>query len=162
MYHHGTRRYIDHLQDFVHGINNSVNRMIRQTPASVVTGKLVTHGAAKKNRLTKGTTVRISTDRATFQKGYEKGWSEEEFKITKVILGSPTTYRIEDFQGEAIDGIFYDYDLVPCENKEQLYRIERVIDKRTRKGRKQILVKWLGFTDAYNSWEDADNVVKIN
>ena len=58
-----------------------------------------------------GDTVRISKYKSTFTKGYESNFTEEIFKITKVIRGDPTVYEIEDLEGELIIGKFYEEEL---------------------------------------------------
>ena len=68
-------------------------------------------------------------------------------------------YVLETFDGkEIINGAFYDNELTKVTG--EIYRIEKVLKTRKHKGRTQHYVKWKGFTDNYNSWIDADNIVK--
>ena len=55
-----------------------------------------------------GDTVKISMYKSIFTIDYEPNFTEEPFKITKVIRGDPTVYEIEDLKGEPIIWKFYE------------------------------------------------------
>lgn len=55
-----------------------------------------------------GNTVRISKYKSTFTKGCEASFTEELFKISKVIHRDQNVYELEDLEGEAIIGKFYE------------------------------------------------------
>ena len=42
------------------------------------------------------------------------------------------------------------------------YNIEKIVKQRTRKGKKQYLVKWEGYSPKHNSWVDETDVVQTN
>ena len=69
-------------------------------------------------------------------------------------------YKINDYNGEPVTGTWYDEELKHISNNQ--YRIERVIRQRTAAdGTKEILVKWEGWPEKFNSWireEDQYNV----
>ena len=103
-----------------------------------------------------GDYVRISRQKNVFEKGYENPWSMEIFKIIKVHDTTPYTYSIEDTKGDPITGSFYEQELQhTAQNPSSEFLVEKVLDRRTVKGKKQVLVKWLGYSDAFNSWIDA-------
>ena len=66
------------------------------------------------------------------------------FKISKIQLTFPVTYKITDYNGEEIQGSFYEQELQ--KTKQDIFRIEKII----RQGNKS-LVKWMGYNDSFNS-----------
>jgi hypothetical protein len=108
-----------------------------------------------------GDLVRISSARHTFRKGYKGKWNEEVFRVKKIKFGLPhNVYILEEWDGETVKGIFYPYELgkVP-DGETQLFRIERILKERTKKGKKEVLIRWLGWPNKYDSWEPASSVV---
>ena len=45
-----------------------------------------------------------------FDKGYTQRWTEEDFKISKMQLTIPVTYKTTDYNGEEIQGSFYEQE----------------------------------------------------
>ena len=162
-----TYTYIDILPDLVEDYNNTVHSSTKLTPVEA---------SKKKNELTVwrnlypdrlkihdlrpkfsvGDEVRISKKKKTFEKGYTTRWTEEIFTITKIQNTNPITYKIADLQGEEIDGTFYEPELQKTE--QQVFRIEKVIEKRKNKS----LVKWKGYSDKFNSWVDNKNLIDLS
>ena len=93
-----------------------------------------------------GDRVRITKKKKTFEKGYTSRWTEEVFTVSQVKHTTPITYNITDYSGEEIQGTFYEHELQ--KNNQEVYRIEKVI----KKGKTKSLVKWKGYTEAFNSW----------
>ena len=60
--------------------------------------------------------------------------------------------KLKDLNGEEIKGSFYEQELQ--KTTQEMFRIEKVI---RRKGDKS-LVKWVGYSDKFNSWIDKDLV----
>ena len=58
-----------------------------------------------------GDHVRITKKKKTFDKGYTQRWTEEIFKISKIQLTIPVTYKITDYNAEEIQGSFYEQEL---------------------------------------------------
>lgn len=54
-----------------------------------------------------------------------------------------------------------DYDdlLASGSDDEDIYTVERVVDKRRSGGRVQYLVKWLNYADEDNTWEPVENIL---
>ena len=46
-----------------------------------------------------------------FDKGYTQRWTEEVSKISKIQLTISVTYKITDYNGEEIQGSFYEQKL---------------------------------------------------
>ncbi|KAK4025420.1 chromobox protein homolog 1 [Daphnia magna] len=49
-------------------------------------------------------------------------------------------------------------DLETQKNVEEKYVVEKVVDKRKRKGAVQYLLKWKGYDESENTWEQAENM----
>ena len=65
--------------------------------------------------------------------------------------------------GDVIIGSFYNEELQKAYvTDDKVYKIEKVLKKRTYRGVKQIYVKWLYYPRKCNSWVDASSVEKIN
>ena len=118
------------------------------------------HGKIKnqKPKLNVGDYVRIAKIKGKFSRGYNEQASQEIFKIhrVKTNLKIPL-YELSNYRGdEIIKGSFYDFELVKVEG--DTFRIEKVVKKRKYRGKNQLLVKWKGFDDSYNSWIDAAGI----
>ena len=102
-----------------------------------------------------GDNVRITKKKKIFDKGYKQRWTEEVFKISKIKLTIPVTYKITDHNEEEIQGSFYEQELQ--KTSQGTFRIEKVL---RRKGDKS-LIKWIGYPKSFNSWIDMKAIVKL-
>ena len=158
------------LPMFVKTYNNRKHRMIGVTPYEAETRPELEidiqkrlnayHGKIKnqKPKLNVGDYVRIAKIKGKFSRGYNEQASQEIFKIhrVKTNLKIPL-YELSNYRGdEIIKGSFYDFELVKVEG--DTFRIEKVVKKRKYRGKNQLLVKWKGFDDSYNSWIDAAGI----
>ena len=101
---------------------------------------------ASKPKFKVGGKVRISKyKRKVFDKGYTPNWTEEMFLVDKIQSTNPITYKLKDLNNEEIQGSFYQPELLKA--KQDVFRIEKVIRKDYKK--KQVLVKWLGYSDDF-------------
>lgn len=172
-----TKRYIDVLQALVQSYNNSIHSTIKMRPAAVT---IYNAEKARKNMLEKalkrqvirkkprykvGQYVRISRERHIFEKGYEKGWSEEIFKIVKVKKRQNLfIYELCDLEGEDIEGFFYpeELSLVHSERvSREEYKINEILKTRGKGAKKEYFVSWVGYPDKFNSWILASEVKKL-
>lgn len=101
-----------------------------------------------------GDFVRISKYKSIFEKGYTPNWSTEIFKINKIKNTHPVTYQIEDLRNQVILGSFYNYELQKTKYPDT-FLIEKILKK---KG-EMLFVKWLGLSEAENSWIDKKALV---
>lgn len=109
-----TYRYVDMLQNLVHGYNNSTHSTIKMKPNDVNAKNIleVYNNMYKKPKLDKsaefleGDSVRISKFKHNLEKGYTGNWSDEIFKIKSIIRRVPCVYTINDLKGEPVDGVF--------------------------------------------------------
>ncbi|XP_071942814.1 uncharacterized protein [Antedon mediterranea] len=100
-----------------------------------------------------GNKVRISRYKMPFEKGYLANWTEEIFRIRKRTGSTVPTYKLEDWDGEIIEGTFYEKELQKVSKSDKdTYRVEEVIKKRKRGGKTEYFVKWLGYPAKFNSW----------
>ena len=79
-------------------------------------------------------------------------WSEV-FVISKIKNTVPSTYVINDLNGEEIIGTFYEKELQKTNQKE--FGIEKVL----RKKKDKLYVKWKGYNNSFNSWIDKIDLV---
>lgn len=165
--HANTLRWIDILAKIIVAINNSVNRTLGRTPASVRDGDLQDPRTviASKKKIAKfavGDTVRLLKYRKTFDKSYLPNFTRELFVISEVKdAHTPVYYQLKDLNGEPIQGSFYAEELVKSTNRDQVYKVEAVLKTRKYRGKKQHFVKWLGYDDTFNSWVNASDVHSI-
>jgi hypothetical protein len=167
--HTGKRKYIHVLQDVMAAYNTSYHSAIGRKPSEVNssnTGEVYDYLYSGRGRYSKLETsakaapllkvndyVKISASKHKLQKGYDANWSYEVFKITKVIKREPVVYKLVDWEGEPVTGVFYESELQKVAVKDsQTYRIERIISSKGSGNNKKLLVKWLGYPDKFNSY----------
>jgi transposase InsO family protein len=176
--HKQTNRYINVLSQLVDSYNHTYHRSIKMAPASVTKR---TQNVAWQNlygrapadlvrlardatepKLAVGDLVRISKAKHVFEKGYRPNYTDELFRVRAVLHRVPVVYRIEDFNGESIQGTFYEFELqkVDKDLDATTWLIERVIRKRKNRktGIQEVFVKWKGWTDRWNSWIPASSL----
>jgi hypothetical protein len=163
-----TNRYVDVLPQIMLSYNNSYHRSIGRAPIEVndenrdeVADRLYPPKPKKfKWKYRVGQTVRLSTSRMVFRKGYLGSWSEEIFTVTDRYPTVPVTYGIKDAAGEPVKGKMYELELQAVDKPaDDFYLVERVLRTRRRGGKVEHLVKWLGYPESMNSWvEDVRRV----
>ena len=97
-----------------------------------------------------GDRVRITKKKNIFAKGFTPNWKDEIFIISEINPTNPTTYTIKDERGEEVGGTFYEQELQLSHT--DAYRIEKVLKRRIRDGKKQEYVKWKGYDNSHNQW----------
>ena len=129
-----TRKCVDVLDLLVDLYNNTIHSSIKMTPKEACRkenenkvwrnvypefgGKTLTPKFSISDH------VRITKKKKTFDKGYTHRWTEEVFKISKIQLNIPVTYKITDYIGEEIQGSFYEQELQ--KTKQYICRIEKI------------------------------------
>lgn len=162
-----TLRYIDVLPSLLKSYNHTKHRSIGVQPVQVTKsnedqvwqrlyGSIVKKAVRFKFQI--NDTVRISKVKQTFEKGYLPNWTEEIFTIAERVPRQPPVYRLKDYSGETLEGVFYEPELQKVEKEDDVYRIEKVLNQRTRRGKKEYYVKWRGYPDKFNSWVDASTL----
>lgn len=172
--HQNSRRYIDVLQDIVTGYNNGYHSSIKMRPADVTfdndtlawkniqsyrkSKKKLAADAKKPKKKPKyrcGDMVRISRSKGVFEKGYMANFSEEIFKIRRVLEHrDPVVYLLEDLNGEEIDSIFYEPELslVRIDTENHTWQINEILRTSGRGANKKYFVSWVGWPKKFNSW----------
>ena len=103
-----------------------------------------------------GDKVRISLHKQLFEKEATASWTEEIFRIHSLVFNDRVMYTLEDLAGEQLRGNYYQEQLQAT--NQNIYRIDKILRKRTRAGHAEVLVKWSGYSDNFNSWEPANYV----
>lgn len=155
-----TLSYLAELQNHVKGYNATIHKSTGFAPAKVTVDdqekvwlRLYNKPPAHKAHHFKvGDHVRISKARHVFAKGYVGRWSDELFVIKKINRTVPVTFDLQDLAGEDITGVFYNQELVKAKPPE-FWAVETILDQRTRKGKREYLIKWKGYPNKFNSWE---------
>lgn len=179
-----TFRYIDVLQRIVDAYNHRYTRVLQMAPANVnqnnakevfftLYGDPVEKFKARKNikgkklhkryRFKEGDTVRIATERHAYTKGYEQNYSNEIFRIKKRLrLADPVQYRLESLNGEEIKGKFYASEMTKAiPNENDVFEIEKIVEKRKKNGKNEVKVKWLGYDSSQNQWINEEDLIHI-
>lgn len=151
----GNYKWLPMLKGLLHAYNNSTHRTIKMRPIDVnkknandlLSSAYNRIKIAPKGKFKSGDQVRISKFKHAFEKGYTPNWSTEVFTIRKVNMTNPVTYLLDDFQGQSIQGSFYEMELQKT-NHPDVFLVEKVLKT---KG-DQLYVKWLGFSSDHNSW----------
>ena len=65
-----------------------------------------------------GDQVRITKKKGVFDKGYTSNWTRELFVITGVQDTNPPTYKIQDLNGEEVQGTFYEQELQKSDQED--------------------------------------------
>lgn len=167
-----TDRWLDALPDLVFNYNhNTVHTSTKFKPIDATLkknhAKVYLNLYLKKNKATTpkfkvGDSVRIYAWKDAFAKSFKQTFTDELFTVSEIVLtsnGNPTkppTYKLKDYDGEPIQGSFYENELVKFIPQTNEYEIETVIQK---KGNK-CLVKWKGYPHSMNSWVECNTIKK--
>ena len=151
--HHDTLRYLDVLDDLVRSYNRTYHRSIGMAPIEVNTLNQENvwqrlYGdpePIKTPKFAVGDRVRLSKSKRPFKKGYLPSWTDELFTVVECRKGSPWVYVVKDDDGFTLRGTFYAQELQKVFKKDNIYKIESILQER-RKGRgTEVLVKWKGY-----------------
>ena len=115
---------------------------------------------SQKDRLPRysvGQKVRISLHKQLFEKGSTASWTEEIFQIRKLVFTDRVLYKLKDLAGEHLTGSYYPEQLQVT--NQSINRVDKILKKRTHRGKAQVLVKWAGYPDKFNSCEPAEAIL---
>ena len=154
------------LDQLVEFYNNRFHKGIENKPNEVYNNNIIIEKPDEKiiidnSKFKINDKVRISYKRQVFDKGYLPNWTWEIFTISKILDTNPKTYILKDYNGDELKGSFYREELQLSRQPEDFYLIEKVIDEKKVRNKKQYLVKWLGYSDKFNSWISEDDFKKL-
>ncbi|KAK3745286.1 hypothetical protein QZH41_013954 [Actinostola sp. cb2023] len=147
-----TQKYVDVLPEFVTGYNQAYHRSIRRSPDSVTfeNAQEVWHTlydddvkstTRRRFRFRVGDQVHMSKLARAFKKGYLPNWTEEVFVIASQMQGTPPRYKLNEWDGDPIEGSFYEQELQRVTVRpEDSFRVEAIVKRRRRAGQKEVLV----------------------
>jgi len=169
-----TRRWVDELPRLLSWYNRRIHSKLGMSPweASKAKNKdkvYLIHnpigdveGVKRTARYSIGDVVRISRVKGIFEKGYHAGWSREIFTVVEVQVpfssDEPITYKLRDRFGEDLQGSFYDAELGTVKYPDVLL-VEKVLKEKMVRGEKQLLIKWLGYSEKMNTWIPASDIL---
>lgn len=159
----GSYKWLTMLPKLMREYNNAKHRTIRMRPIDVTAEheKRLLQTVYQNNvhlcerpKFSVNDYVRISKYKSQFAKGYTPNWTAEIFQIYMVQCTQPITYKIKDFEGNRIEGGFYEHELLKAKHPH-VFLVEKVLKK---KG-DQVYVKWLGFPSKHNSWINKNKIL---
>ena len=182
-----THRWLDALKDITESYNNTYHRTIKMSPEEALTTndavlwksqyerppkianidnkkpKSSTHKRQQGKNIFKfkvGDVVRLSKIPGTFEKESDKKWTDELFTIASRSLnqGIPK-YEVKDYHNDPIIDKFSTEELQKVIiDQDTHYDIDKILRKRKKRGKTQVLVHWVGWPSKFDSWIDEDQV----
>ena len=163
--------WVSKIDELIDEYNHTKHRTIGMTPIQAVKDGIATPTWEEAKEIKKekakpikakfkvGDRVRIARTKGTFEKGYTAKWSYEIYTIYKIFDSKPPTYELMDDDKDKIKGKFYEQEIQKTKQGKE-YLIDKVIKERTKSGKKEYFVKWLGYPDKFNSWVDESQFLK--
>ncbi len=175
----GTQRYLDVLQDLVKTYNTRSHRGLANNPPSQavkdenihyfrrveqnriapIVERNYKYSRNAKKKFKVGQVVRIKKWKNAFARGYKQTFSNIYYRVHRILETLPTvTFELQNMHdNEVILGGFYAEELQLV--KGDIYKVEKIIKSRRRKGVLEHFVKWLDFDSSHNSWVKASDIV---
>ncbi len=169
--------YSDVIEDIVHGYNQTYHRTIQMSPyealepsnqnrLSYIYAKKTAKQTMKKvqPKFSVGQTVRVSFKRGPFSRGYGQSHSSTRYLIESVDTRFRVpTYKLKNqpnsqSEGELVTGTFHQNQLTLVDIPE--YR-GSIVGHRTRKGEKQALMRFEGYSSEYDQWLPAESIKDV-
>jgi len=167
-----TYRYIDVLSKFVKAYNDTVHSATGMAPSRVTDSDVLaiwkrTEAWRRGVRVAKaqfhvGQHVCICKEKLKFAKNVLQNFSTEIFRIAKLIERRPRLlYELEALNGTPIEDQFYQEELTRVRvTSRSVSQIDKILNKRVRRGILEYLVRWRGHSKDFDSWVPASSVKK--
>ena len=181
-----TYKYDDILQDLVYNYNHSPHRSLNgRAPADIndanetkvwnelyidtlipkpkIKREVTKRKPYNKYKFKKGDYVRITHLKHPFDRDYQEKWTEEIFIIkSRYYRQGIPVYTLMDYDKDLIEGTFYQNELQKVnKDRDDLWRVDKVLKKRTRKGKQELFVSFMGWPKKFNMWLPAENVQNL-
>ena len=173
-----SRKYIDDLKSIVNSYNNSIHRSIGMSPIDVNENNesiifknlyhadnlfdLIKNKKSQKLKFEIGDTVRQKFDPKSLDKRYHQKWSDVVYKVRKVYNKFKTPQYSLELDGKDLRRRFYPEELQKVIiNKNTKWVIEKRLRYRTKDNQREVLVKWRGHPNQYNSWIPLETVENL-
>ena len=160
-----TRKFVDVLGVLEDQYNNTIHSSIKMTPKEASSKENENKvwrnlypefgGKTLAPKFSIGDHVRITKKRNHLIKNTLKDGRRRFSKFQKFQFIIPVTYKITHYNGEEIQGSFYEQELQ--KSKQDIFRIEKIIKQQGNKS----LVKYLGYNNSFNSWVDKKDINKL-
>ena len=155
--------WLDALPRLIDAYNEKLHRGINQTPNDVFFQKAVPQDKkmiagkdfSDKPKFKVGDTVRLSRVKNPFEK-QTNNWTKRVYTVSKVLKTNPITYQVDDIVDGTVVGSFYRQELQKTDMN--FFLIDEIKKRRTRNGKKEILVSWLGYPDLKPEWIPESNL----
>ena len=150
-------RYVEVLPKLLHSYNSTYHSSIKMAPEQMdrhSESEIDSRRTSVSYKFEVGDTVRISRSVEAFRKGYEDAWSKEVFVVKHRYPSAPVTCSLDDYSGEEVKGKFYSEELQKVKRDPSIFEVEKVVRTRTRKGKKEYLVRWMGYEPKHDTWVD--------
>ncbi len=96
-----------------------------------------------------------------FDKKYEQSFTDWVFMVSDCIPHFPPVYKRKDYDGEPIEGSFYEAELQKVKmTKDLTYQVNKILKRRTVRGEKQVFVQRKNWPEKFNSWVKASDLEK--
>lgn len=176
MRHNRSYRYIYLLQNIVDNYNATPHRSLGYiSPKDVTTqneADIFAYIYLRKRKdiqrkitfkFKKGDLVRISHLKHPFRRSYQEQFTREVFKISsRQFKDGIPMYALKDLNSEQISGLFYNSELQKVEKDENsLWFIDKILKKRKRGNKTELLVSWDGFPSSFDSWISSNDIKKL-
>ena len=134
MFINGNGNWVNLLNEAVIIYNNNIHSTINMTPVDASNNsdevrfirdpaskiiytytKIKSKGKPGYAQFKVGDYIRNADKRNIFSKGYTSNWNRELFKVNEILNTQPLTYKIEDMNGEIIEGKYYEQELLKSE-----------------------------------------------
>ena len=159
----GSHRYVDILQDIVRAYNTTHHRSIGMRPIDVTKRNehivrrnlfppVVKEKKHSKIKFKVGDTVRITRKKTTFQRGFDQTHGYEVYSVSSIVNSYPPNYKLIDYKNNPIIGSFYSSEIQLVDKSNNVWPIEKIVNRRKRRGNIEYLVKFQGYPDEANSW----------